>query len=550
MIRVIPIALLSGAVFLHLFLLLFGYSDLFPLGVIDFLFFAVLSFLCALYRPGWAFLLFVSTLSFETINLFPEAFSVSIRPYQLSGAMILAGLFVRFLRDRHSFPFSRPRWFDVLPILFAFGGFLAVFSAPDSASAGKQAVAVLSFVALYFLSRQFLGDASDARRVVPFLLVSSVGATLFALWQSIRFTNGFPSFEVMPGRPNAFFAEPDWLGMFFVFSGSLFLAVMFFRFEKNSLEKEESEMKNQESNKGEDFRMERYFSLLRNSSFLILYALFPVLFLGLLLTVARSAWVGFIFSLVVFLALLLVGKCPWNIREWRWGLFARGSAVIVVSCAFALFLVWAFRLTTFDLGNRAESTVSGMQEITASCVTLVSLPEKIESVSDLSLYGCRHIRLEEIAGEQTAGRFITTTLRPDPSIEARRVIREKTFETLQKYWLFGIGWGGIGDVLGTDERGASFNASNAFLEVWLGGGLLACVSFFVLWMLVPIFAIRMLFCSTPNEGVDLVLRSVAVFFLLTWIGGTFFNLFNSGILLGFLWVWLGGIGMIASRTRD
>ena len=132
-------------------------------------------------------------------------------------------------------------------------------------------------------------------------------------------------------------------------------------------------------------------------------------------------------------------------------------------------MIAGFHLTTFDLTDRAGSAASGQQRITVSCDTPTVLLESIADISELSSYGCRFIRLEAIDAEQAAGKFIGTVSRPDPSIEARRVISRTTFETLRSHWLFGIGWGSIGNILGTDDRGASLNASNAFLEAWLGG---------------------------------------------------------------------------------
>lgn len=547
MIRAIPLALFSGAFFLNLLLLFFGNSDLFPLGAIDFWFFFALSFLFALYRPGWAFLLFLSLLPFETVSLAPETLPLSLRPYQLLGGTLIGALLFRFLFRRSSFPFVKLKWFDALPLFVALGGFLAVFSAFDRGSAGKQAIVIASFAALYFLSRQFLGNERDVRRVVPFLVLPAFFSTLFAFWQSLRFTAGLSSFETMPGRPNAFFAEPDWLGMYFIFSLSLFLSFLFFVFEKNASKIPE---KIHLPSGGAKCKMQNFGALFSHSSFqfFIFYFLFFIFSLGLLLTVARSAWVGFAFSLFVFLVFLLVGKHSWNIREWRWGLFARGGFAIVFSFALALFVVWAFQLTTFDLGNRAKSTFSGMQEITVSCEAPIPLPEEIADVSELLSYGCRHIRLEEIEAERRSERFVSAVLRPDPSIEARRAIKEKTFETLKGHWLFGIGWGSIGSVLGTDERGASLNASNAFLESWLGGGFIGLLSFLFLWMLVPIFAVRMFF-SKKTEAILYERRAISVFFLISWIGFTIFNLVNSGILLGFVWVFLGGIGMLTGKRK-
>lgn len=537
--------LVSMTALLNVFFLIFGNSPMFPLGSVDFFFLVALVFLSALYRPGWAFLLFLGFLSFESMRLSPDTLLLSVRPYQLAGSMILLALFLRFLFRRVSFPFVKPRWFDVLPAIFALGGFVALFSVSDVGSAAKQAVVVLSFVALYYLSRQFFGGVRDARRVFPFLLIPTVFSALFALWQSVRFSAGQVSFEAMPGRPNAFFPEPDWLGMYFIFALSLALAFLFLMIEKGLRGKGSM-------NSATDTAVKSFGAIPSGPSFVFIAhsSVLTVVFLGLVLTVARSAWVGAALSSGVFLKLLLVGEHPFLVRKWAWKRALVGSGVIAISLLVALGVVWAFRLTTFDLIDRAGSTASGQQEITVSCIAPVMLPRTIESISELSPYGCRHIRLEEIDSERHIGRFVSTVFRPDPSIEARKSIREKTMETLKEHGLFGIGWGGIGALLGTDDRGAALNASNAFLEAWLGGGLMSGVAFLVLWMLIPFFAIRRFFSKDLGKRAFSSERAMAVFFLTSWAGFTVFNLFNSGILLGFVWVWLGGIGLIADKKRE
>lgn len=547
MIRITEGMLFLGAFLLSLFFLFLGNSAVFPIDMADFTFSVAISFFFALYRPGWAFLIFLSLLPFETISLSPEMLAFSLRPYQLLGGVLLLSMLVRLIVHRLPFPVMRFRWFDIAPLIFGLGGLLAMCSASDIPRAAKQVVIVFSFVALYFLSRQFLGEARDVRRVTPFLALSSVCAILFALWQSIRFTMGRISFEAMPGRPNAFFAEADWLGMFLMLSGSMALTLLFRCLDRHCDEERTESVPTVE----QSFLRMPICDSRRYSRALVLLSVFCFLtlsLLGTLLTVARSAWVGFALSTFIFLSLLLIGGRSRSFRAWRWKLFVQGCVVTALSFIVALLVVSGFRLTTFDLINRAGSTASGQQKITVSCETPVVLPESVGSVSELPSYGCRFIRLEEIDTEQSAGRFVSTVSRPDPSIEARRVISQKTFETLREHWLFGIGWGGIGSVLGTDDRGATLNASNAFLEAWLGGGILGALSFLVLWMLVPIFSLRAFFGSESGTN-QVVSREIVLFFLVSWAGLTAFNMFNSGILLGFVWVWLGSIGIIAGKGK-
>lgn len=540
MIRMTEGVLLLGAFLVSILLFFFGNSQVFPLGIADFIFFSILAFFFALYRPGWAFLIFLALLPFEMVDISPGVLPLSFRPYQLLAGVILLSMSIRFATKRLPFPIMRFRWFDTLPIIFGIGGVLSISCSADVPSAAKQAVIVFSFVAIYFLSRQFLGGARDARRIVLFLVLSSVGTALFALWQSVRFTAGHAAFEAMPGRPNAFFSEPDWLGMFFILSGTIALALLFLDLTRNRVT--EGGMLSGHLLSGWCWRIFRQYAVL-----LLSFVFLALSWTGILLTVARSAWVGLALSSFLFPTLLL-WEGSWRLRSWQWTRMAKGCVLVVLSFVAAILVIRGFRLTTFDLTDRAGSTASGQQEITVSCDTPGVLPKSIESVSELASYGCRFIRLEDVNAEQAAGKFVTTVFRPDPSIEARRAISQKTTEILVSHWLFGIGWGGIGNILGTDDRGASLNASNAFLEAWIGGGLISALSFLMLWTLVPLYALRRFFVSARESDQDSY-RAIAVFFLLSWVGFTVFNLFNSGILLGFVWVWLGGIGIIATREK-
>ncbi len=127
-----------------------------------------------------------------------------------------------------------------------------------------------------------------------------------------------------------------------------------------------------------------------------------------------------------------------------------------------------------------------------------------------------------------------------------RDIRDKTREALKEHWFFGIGWGNIGGILGKDTSGVTLNASNAFLEVWLGGGMLSLLSFLVIWLCIPVFLFRKIFLETFDEK-TLEMQAIILFYAISWAGFTFFNCFNSGILLGFVWIWIGGIGMISGK---
>lgn len=564
MTRFLLAALFFAAVFGSGALVGFGHTAVFPLGMANFFVFSLLAFLFALYRPGWAFLLFVSLLPFETVLLAPHALGISIRPYQLFGAALAFGLGVRFLFRRNSFPFSPLRWFDGLPFLIVLGSIASVFVAPHVPTAAKQTVIVFSYAVMFLVSRQFLSDARDLKNVWPFAALSAVFSAFFALWQSIRFTRSLDSFEVMPGRPNAFFSEPDWLAMFFLVLISGALSFLFWYLEKYFSEngdefpgREAAVSSRSDSNAssventgkqgigGSFFRQENIRQLVVRGGIFLLLTLFMI---TLFLTVSRSAWFGGVLAAVGCLAMLLLGTPPFSFTRLRWRMWFRGSLFLLCSLLLSLIAIRLSGITTFALADRAKS-VNGWQEITISCETSAPLPNRIEDVAALPSLGCRHIRLEDIEAEALLGRTIARIERPDPSIDARLTIGKETISQLRSHPIFGIGWGNIGMFLGKDERGASYNASNAFLEMWLGGGILAFVAFGVLWCLVPILAIRTLSGASgfPESTID---RALALFFLISWIALSAFNLFNSGVLLGFVWVWLGGIGLLLPKESS
>ena len=537
MMRITEGALFLGASLLSAFLLFFGNSALLPLDLADCLFLLSLAFLFALYRPGWAFLLFLSVLPFETVNLAPSMLPFSLRPYQLAAGVILLSIVARLFFRRLPFSVMKFRWFDVAPILFGLGGVLSIGFASNPLNAAKQLVIVLSFISIYFLSRQFLRSKEDVRHAFPFLAIGFASTIAFALWQSREFLSGGNSFEVMPGRPNAYFSEPDWLGMFLILSGSVAISILFHSLRKCS------RVSCPKMSEGVGKISVFPFGSFGRKWLWLSFGLLFLSWVGMLLTVARSAWIGLLASSALFPILLLLENFSWHPKSLRWRLSITGCLVVAAAFFSAVVFVKSFSLTTFDLAGRAGSS-AGRQDITVACESDTALPDRIGDISELSQYGCRFIRLEEIDAARAAGEFVSTVSRPDPSIEARRTIIGKTLDTIKGNWLFGIGWGAIGDILGTDSRGAALNASNAFLESWLGGGVLGVVSFLVMWLSVPMLAIRRLFAGEGKDDRGMF-RSISVFFLISWVGFTVFNCFNSGILMGFVWVWLGGIGMMA-----
>ncbi|NTW27268.1 MAG: O-antigen ligase family protein [Candidatus Moranbacteria bacterium] len=510
----------------------------------DFAFFAILALILGLYRPGWTFVFFVGTLALENINLAPKEIGLTLRPYQFFGFITIVAILVQMVSKRLAFALPKMKWFDALPIVFAIGGFVSALGAANKGVSFKQALIACSFVALYFLVRIYVQSLEDLKRVMPFFLSSSLVVMIYAIWQNVRFARGANSFEVMLGRPNATFAEADWLGIYLVFCLAVVLTILY----KARSNNQETMIKQISNSK---------FQIPKNGLYLGSCILYLVLtFITLILTVSRSAWIGAVIVALGYLKLvLLYGKkdianekqrfCK-NLlalmkQSWNWkGWFVEALKLLLL-VAVSVAIIFVFHLTSFQLGNRAVST-GGLQKITIACQggSDKIVPAQIGSVDELASYNCRHINLEDIEKEKRAGHVVLEVSRPDPNVNIRAEIYQKAIAQIKQNPILGIGWGSINAVLGTDERGAGLNASNIFLEVWLGSGLLGLIAFVVLLGYILAIAIIKFMSRTDDAGL--------VFVMLGLFAIIIPNLFNSGIFLGFVWVYLGiAVGLISEK---
>ena len=486
-------------------------SGVLPMSLVNFVFFSFLLLLVALYRPVWIFLLLVGMLPYEIVNLAPAEVGFMLRPYQWLMIILLGAVVIRWFVGRKAVPGLRFVWIDALPVVFSIGALIAAIGAHPSGPAFRLALILSSFVGLYFVVRLFIRSAKEAVHVVPFLLASFTIVALWSLMQNILFALGGAHFEVMAGRPNGSFSEPDWLGMYLLFFVALALAWLYRHL------------------------VLRQRLILSIAPSLLLFLASLVLFLSM----TRSAWLGLaamgaFFVLAVMTVSMKLGEPKRGVR-----LLGQSAGIIMV----ALLLIPLLHLSRFDIFDRAAST-GGEQKITIACDQDSTLPvrlEKIESLDQLSAWHCRHIMLEDIGSEQAAGRFIATVYRNDPNVSIRKSIYERIFASGSERPVQGIGWGNIGTRLGSDERGAALNASNMFLEFWLGSGLIGLIAFSLLWFALGFQSGRLALSGGQEEV------AFPLFLHLAWIGCTVFNLFNSGILLGFFFFLLGLGGLLFQR---
>ncbi|EKE16308.1 MAG: hypothetical protein ACD_11C00020G0013 [uncultured bacterium] len=492
-------------------LLLFFAIIFFAVGLLpfkntgDFIFFAVLAFLFALYRPGWAFLFFIGAIALENINVAPIVLGISIRPYQLFGALTIFAFSYLFLKKKIGFSLPKFIWIDWMIFAFVVFSFLSSFSSNHRGASLKHSIILASFAVFYFLIRIYVQSFSDAKKIFPFFLSSSLVVMLYAIWQNIRFEKGLFSFEVMAGRPNATFTEADWLGMYLTLVIAVIYATIFYITKKYS-----------------EGRM-----------FLAVSYLFLVLaYVALIITVSRSAWIGVAFITLVFLKIALTDGA-WNFSVWQWKIFFKHLGLIVLALGLSLVIVYMFNLTRFGFLNRIQSA-TGLQKITVACQNSQNTPpEIIQNIEELSQYGCEHIDLEEIDEKEREGKIIREISRPDPNVNIRQEIYKKSLQTIKNNPVLGIGWGSIPVVLGEDEKGTAFNSSNIFLEVWLGSGIFGLLAFISVFGYIFVVSVKNIL---GNNGEN---KIAATFALLGFFAIIIPNLFNSGLFLGVFWLYLG-----------
>lgn len=517
--------LILSNMFAGIILIILSHTTVLPLDGVNFIFFSFVGLLFALYRPGWTFLLLVGMLPYEIINIAPESYSLTLRPYQWLLVLMMLSLLIRFAFKR--FPVEKfvPNKWDMSVIILSGSAFVSAVMSEHPSVALKLSVILLSFVLLYFVTRIFIRSVDDIRMSLPFILSSFLIIALYAIIQNIFFLNGSESFEVMAGRPNATFAEADWLGGYLaailVVLGALVAFPKLFSSSKENT--------------------------LRSFRFVFSFLLFFG-FVALIITVSRSAWLAAFSGIVTVFFFLAWQNGVWRALVEKNGAILmdvfRTKLLILVPFLLAFLFISFSGLSPFNLSDRSRSTATGEQKITVSCDQnsgLPVLPEKIESMDQLSLLQCRHIMLEEIDAEVAAGRFISTVYRDDPNVHIRSDIYVKVRDILKERPIFGIGFGNISLLLGTDERGTGLNASNIFLEIWLGAGAMGFLAAVFFWFGL---GLQWLYRSIKHRS------PLAVLFLALWITLTVFNLFNTGLFLGFFFFCLALFSITHTHEDD
>jgi len=521
-------------------LIVFFCLELTPFNFAPFLLLSGLLFLITYFFPREIFWLFLTLLPLEIIILSPAQVPFSLRPFQLVGGILILVVLLLWWQKKLKFKlvsFEKNcflckndkrggyleggvrksfSWLDRLVFIFPVISLFSLFNATEKTVALKLNIVLFSFLGIYWLTRNFIQSKQDFLESLWFFLIGLSTTTLFVFYQMIAAKLGLPDFQVMAGRANSTFTEPDWLGIYLVLSLAIVLWLKLYSKD--------------DDDKLMAAKMSWNFFYASVTNILVFLALF-----ALILTVARSAWLGAGAVTGGYLLLSLVKGEGW--------LKAIGRATSIIVLAFLVFgLVLGADLSSFHFGNRAASSISGMQKITISCTPGKIAPQQIENIIELEDYDCRHIDLEEISEEEAIGSSIQEVYRPDPNVEIRKNIYGLVWGAIKKAPLIGHGLAAAGDILGKDERGSSLNSSNIFLEAWLTTGLLSLILLVVL-IFAPFFISGKTFFRKRDE-ISFIIFS---FISLTTIAIVVPNLFNAGLFLAFFWVWLAIVVGLAFR---
>jgi len=328
----------------------------------------------------------------------------------------------------------------------------------------------------------------------------------------------------MFGRPNSTFAESDWLGIFLCFSLAINLTLALSLLRRGN---------------NHDFP-----HLIGGG---IKGGVFTLIFINitlLILTLSRSAWIGAAATIIIFLLLNLFTKEK-DILKFRPRKFFAQTAIIAVLILLSLFSIYFFKLSRFDIFDRARSAATNEQKITIACEKNIALPETVSSTDELAKFGCRFINLEEIKLYKNQGMIVTEIYRKDPNVMTRSAIYQKSWEEIKKHPILGIGFGTITQKLGTDPRGAGLNESNIFLQVWAGCGILGLLAFISALGYLFIYAFRrispicplnkIIGCPVVKDDFEKILNIFLVFGIISLFIP---NLFNAGLLMGLFWLGL------------
>jgi len=438
-------------------------------------------------------LIFLSVLSLALeLNIFQAAGS-GIKLWML--AAIAGGLLLLWDLYKNGFAWlkqSKILWLGAGLILFSA---LGIINSPLKSYSFKQLIVLATIIVLGVFFEMNL--KKYRRETYMGLLIGILISSIYAIYQNIAFDLGITNFEVMAARPNAFFPEPDWLGMYFALGLVPFL--VYVRTRRCPVRERDSALACPEP--VERFLQNKYF----------IYSLTLMGITALIITVARASWLALIGEMGIILMLCFYQAC----RNRTTVLFERGKSLFLQSGYFfslivvSLVLINIFHLSRFNIPDRFRSIF-----LREHIVTLAVKPETEEKIK---------INLEEKEAYRNQGYQIQEEYADDENVASREEKVISTWDTIRKHPILGNGLGIT--LINTNYQ---HNANNLFLEWWASAGLggLGLIVGLIVYLLGKGL---LLFKDNPRRAA-LVLAGT--------IGFIIVNLFNASIFLAFAWFFL------------
>ena len=378
-----------------------------------------------------------------------------------------------------------------LGIGFTLFSALGIINSPLKSYSIKQlAVLILLIVLGIFFETNFKTHQKQISAALAWgLFLSSIAA----IYQNVAFEYGWPHFEAMAARPNAFFPEPDWLGLFLVLGLVPFLVWVGIKREKSRLPK---------------ILINKY----------LFYSFLVVNTIAIILTVARASWLALFAEMGVILILLLykLGIGHWTLDTQKSSQYSVPSSQLFKTVTafisliiFSLIIINIFHLTRFNIPDRFRSII-----LREHIVTLAQNPATGEKFK---------INLEEVNYYKNLGYSIQEEYTRDENVASREEKVASTWDIIRQHPVWGSGLGVT--LIATNYQ---HNANNLFLEWWASAGLGGL--FLIIGLLVYLL----------SKGTALIKKdfSKAQIILAGTVGFIIVNLFNASIFLAFAWFFL------------
>lgn len=434
------------------------------------------------------FFIFIFLIPFEIYKL-ELGNLVSLRPYQVAVVLLLIFLahlyFKGKIKTEELLVTFRSPISKLLAVYFIVS-LISLINSPDLKNGIQETSVLLSFLAIYWSALFFVRTEKDVQNIFYVIIASGTMVALIGLVQVTAYKFGLELIEVMPGRPNSILPEPDWLGFFMIFALAILIAVQYF----------------------ENFDVKLFWAkILRNKYF---YYGFHILFyIVIILTVARASWLAGIGMAGLYLFLIFIDKNnPFG------QVFVQGFKILFF-LFLSLIIIYVFGLTPFSLKNRFLSIVTS-QETHATAVD----PKTGKEIS---------IEKKKIADYKKQGIEVKEKKVQDINILRRRESFTDNFDIILKHPFLGIGFGGIETVFGEGT-----NANNLFMEIWIATGVIGLIIFGLIFYLI-FREWLVFFIKKRNKN-----NQPYLFFIILGLAVIIIpNIFNSGLFLGFFWVYLG-----------